>query len=107
MGAVQVCLWFYMWYVATNTALPVTIYAFGAESQATVGTVCALAPAIPFYNFWAVLVLTVGKRHQGQNIAPLQTLGHSCQAIVRDKALLAAPHFGYALHGRLPARGRA
>jgi len=40
------------------TALPVLIYAFGEGSEAAAVSAFALAPTIPFYNFWAVLILT-------------------------------------------------
>ena len=40
------------------TALPVILYAFGAHSRAAAVATFALAPAIPFYNVWAVLILT-------------------------------------------------
>lgn len=40
------------------TALPVLIYAFGEGSEAAAISAFALAPTIPFYNFWAVLILT-------------------------------------------------
>jgi predicted permease len=42
------------------TALPVVLYAFGENSRAAAVAAFALAPAIPFYNFWAVLILTAG-----------------------------------------------
>jgi predicted permease len=42
------------------TALPVVIYAFGADSRAAAIAAFALAPTIPFYNFWAVLILSSG-----------------------------------------------
>ena len=40
------------------TALPVILYAFGEHAPASAVAAFALAPAIPFYNFWAVLILT-------------------------------------------------
>lgn len=40
------------------TALPVIIYAFGEHAAASAAAAFALAPAIPFYNFWAVVILT-------------------------------------------------
>lgn len=40
------------------TALPVIIYTFGEHAAASAVAAFALAPAIPFYNFWAVLILT-------------------------------------------------
>jgi len=40
------------------TALPVILYAFGERSRAAAVATFALAPAIPFYNVWAVLILT-------------------------------------------------
>jgi len=40
------------------TALPVLIYTFGEGSEAAATAALALAPTIPFYNFWAVLILT-------------------------------------------------
>jgi predicted permease len=42
------------------TALPVVLYAFGENSRAGAVAAFALAPAIPFYNFWAVLILSSG-----------------------------------------------
>jgi len=39
------------------TALPVLIYTFGEHTPAASVAVFALAPTIPFYNFWAVLIL--------------------------------------------------
>ena len=44
------------------TALPVVLYAFGENSRAAAVAAFALAPAIPFYNFWAVLILTSGRK---------------------------------------------
>ena len=40
------------------TGLPVLIYTFGEHSAPAAVAVFALAPTIPFYNFWAVLILT-------------------------------------------------
>ncbi len=40
------------------TALPVIIYTFGEHSVPAAAAVFALAPTIPFYNLWAVLILT-------------------------------------------------
>jgi hypothetical protein len=40
------------------TALPVIIYTFGEHAPASAVAVFALAPTIPFYNVWAVLILT-------------------------------------------------
>ena len=40
------------------TALPILIYTFGVGSGAAATAALALAPTIPFYNFWAVLILT-------------------------------------------------
>ena len=40
------------------TALPVIIYTFGEHAPASAVAAFALAPTIPFYNFWAVLILT-------------------------------------------------
>ncbi len=40
------------------TALPVILYRFGEHAPASAVAAFALAPAIPFYNFWAVLILT-------------------------------------------------
>lgn len=40
------------------TALPVLIYLFGAHAPASSVAAFALAPTIPFYNCWAVLILT-------------------------------------------------
>ncbi len=40
------------------TALPVIIYTFGEHAAASAAAAFALAPTIPFYNFWAVLILT-------------------------------------------------
>ena len=40
------------------TALPVILYAFGDGSPVAAVAAFALAPTIPFYNFWAVLILT-------------------------------------------------
>ncbi|MEI7899046.1 MAG: AEC family transporter [bacterium] len=40
------------------TGFPVLLYTFGAHSAAAAVAVLALAPSIPFYNFWAVLILT-------------------------------------------------
>jgi predicted permease len=44
------------------TALPVVLYAFGENSRAAAVAAFALAPSIPFYNLWAVLILTAGRR---------------------------------------------
>ena len=40
------------------TALPVILYAFGENSRMAAVATFALAPSIPFYNFWAVVILT-------------------------------------------------
>ena len=40
------------------TGLPVLIYTFGEHSAPAAAAVFALAPTIPFYNLWAVLILT-------------------------------------------------
>ena len=40
------------------TALPILVYTFGEHTQAAAVAAFALAPTIPFYNFWAVLILT-------------------------------------------------
>ena len=40
------------------TALPILIYTFGEGSGSAATAVLALVPTIPFYNFWAVLILT-------------------------------------------------
>ena len=40
------------------TALPVLLYTFGEKSPAVSIAAFALAPTIPFYNVWAVLILT-------------------------------------------------
>jgi hypothetical protein len=40
------------------TGLPVLVYTFGEHSVSAAAAVFALAPTIPFYNFWAVLILT-------------------------------------------------
>ncbi|HRR33699.1 MAG TPA: AEC family transporter [Kiritimatiellia bacterium] len=40
------------------TALPVILYAFGENSRMAAVASFAIAPAIPFYNFWAVVILT-------------------------------------------------
>lgn len=44
------------------TALPILIYTFGEHTQAAAVAAFALAPTIPFYNFWAVLILTRTER---------------------------------------------
>jgi predicted permease len=51
------------------TGLPVLIYTFGEHSAAAAVAVFALAPTIPFYNFWAVLILT-GKGEEGGAACP-------------------------------------
>ena len=40
------------------TALPILIYTFGDKSPVASVAAFALAPTIPFYNVWAVLILT-------------------------------------------------
>lgn len=40
------------------TALPVVLYTFGENSEAAAVAAFALAPSIPFYNVWAVLILS-------------------------------------------------
>ena len=40
------------------TALPVVLYTFGEHSEAAAVAAFALAPSIPFYNVWAVLILS-------------------------------------------------
>ncbi len=44
------------------TGLPVLLYTFGEHSAPAAVAVFALAPTIPFYNLWAVLILTGEKQ---------------------------------------------
>jgi len=49
------------------TALPIILYTFGEHTPAAAVAAFALAPAIPFYNFWAVLILTRASRGPGKH----------------------------------------
>lgn len=64
------------------TALPVLIYTFGEHSPAASAAAFALAPTIPFYNFWAVLILS--KPGDGQAFRLLPALG----AILRNPLII-------------------
>ena len=57
------------------TALPVVLYAFGENSRAAAVAAFALAPAIPFYNFWAVLILTYRRDGTAASASKRQLLG--------------------------------
>ena len=57
------------------TALPVVLYAFGENSRAAAIAAFALAPAIPFYNFWAVLILTSKRDGTAASATKRQLLG--------------------------------
>ena len=64
------------------TALPVLIYAFGERSAAAAAAAFALAPSIPFYNFWAVLILTqTGGPRRGQ-------LARAAAALLRNPLII-------------------
>jgi predicted permease len=68
------------------TALPVILYTFGAHSEAAAVAAFALAPTIPFYNFWAVLILTrpAGAGEAGRARLLLRTLA----AVLRNPLIL-------------------
>ncbi len=55
------------------TALPVLIYTFGERSVTAAAAAFALAPSIPFYNFWAVLILTHTERSGRGHLARAAT----------------------------------
>ena len=60
------------------TALPVMLYTFGAGSKSAAIASFALAPAIPFYNFLAVLILTErGGSHRGNLARAALTILHN------------------------------
>lgn len=64
------------------TALPVLIYLFGAHTPAASVAAFALAPTIPFYNCWAVLILTRPGGGGGSQL--LRSLG----AILRNPLII-------------------
>jgi predicted permease len=68
------------------TALPVVLYAFGENSRAAAIAAFALAPAIPFYNFWAVLILTSGADAPGT--PRLRRLLHAAAAVFRNPLII-------------------
>lgn len=72
------------------TALPVLIYTFGEHTPAASVAVFALAPTIPFYNFWAVLILS--KPKDGQNVRLFPTLA----AVLRNPLIVGCA-LGYLL----------
>jgi predicted permease len=51
------------------TALPILIYTFGEKTPEASIAAFALAPTIPFYNFWAVLILAHTKERRSKRIA--------------------------------------
>ncbi len=60
------------------TGLPVLIYTFGEHSASAAVAVFALAPTIPFYNLWAVLILTRAGQARGPSALPGS--GDACPA---------------------------
>ncbi len=50
------------------TALPVLIYTFGEKTPDASVAAFALAPTIPFYNFWAVLILVRTGEHNSRQL---------------------------------------
>ncbi|HNX33100.1 MAG TPA: AEC family transporter [Kiritimatiellia bacterium] len=63
------------------TALPVLIYTFGENSAAAASAAFALAPTIPFYNFWAVLILTGPKAARAGGAEAGEGAGHLLRAL--------------------------
>ncbi len=57
------------------TALPVILYTFGEHAPASAVAAFALAPTIPFYNFWAVLILTRPDAACGMGVPPMRGTG--------------------------------
>lgn len=74
------------------TALPVIIYAFGEHAPASAVAAFALAPTIPFYNFWAVLILTCpgAAREDGgpPEASPARDLLRTLGAILRNPLII-------------------
>ena len=75
------------------TALPVIIYAFGEHAAASAVAAFALAPTIPFYNFWAVLILTrpeAARAEEGSPSAPPPSilLLRTLTAILRNPLII-------------------
>ena len=64
------------------TALPVILYTFGTGSKPAAIASFALAPAIPFYNFLAVLILTKKEGSHAGN------LGQAALAILRNPLII-------------------
>ncbi len=66
------------------TALPVILYAFGENSRMAAIATFALAPAIPFYNFWAVLILTSGRSDTARGPRRL----HTALSVLRNPLII-------------------
>lgn len=64
------------------TALPVLIYTFGEHTPPVSVAVFALATTIPFYNFWAVLILTRPDAKASNRLA------HMLAAILRNPLIV-------------------
>jgi len=69
------------------TALPVILYTFGEQAPASAVAAFALAPTIPFYNFWAVLILTrPDAAHAGGR--PAARLMRTLAAVLRNPLII-------------------
>jgi len=65
------------------TALPILIYTFGEHTQAAAVAAFALAPTIPFYNFWAVIILTRTERCSERH-----PLLHAMTAVLKNPLII-------------------
>lgn len=70
------------------TALPVLIYTFGEGSEAAATAAFALAPTIPFYNFWAVLILTKPKAGAAAGGGLARGLWRTLSAVLRNPLII-------------------
>ena len=70
------------------TALPVLIYTFGEGSEAAATAAFALAPTIPFYNFWAVLILTKPKAWAAAGGGLARSLWRTLSAVLSNPLII-------------------
>ena len=70
------------------TALPVLLYTFGEGSEAAATAAFALAPTIPFYNFWAVLILTKPKAGADAGRGLARSLWRTLSAVLRNPLII-------------------
>jgi predicted permease len=70
------------------TALPVILYTFGEHAPASAVAAFALAPTIPFYNFWAVLILTRPDAAHADARSPAGRLLRTLAAVLRNPLII-------------------